>query len=958
MNILADLNPKQKAAVTHGDGPLLIVAGAGTGKTKVITHRIAWLIEQGKAKADEILALTFTEKAAREMQERLFDFELTTIPQHISTFHSFGDELLREYALEAELPPDFQVMGQAEQVIFLDEHLMELPLKALRPHGRPAKYLSGLAGAFSRAKCENKSPEDYAAFVKKETARVKALKDPELKADAQMELTKQQEIAECYAVYERLKAERNKLDYADQVYRPLRLLAGNAVILRRLCEQYKYVLVDEFQDTNVAQHALVTLLAGKNGNLNVVGDDDQSIFSFQGAAISNILGFRKNHPKASEVVLTDNYRSTQQILDGSYRLIKHNADRLEETEGIDKHLKSHAKTGPAVVPILRETVDDEAEWVAEYIAKKAEGKTELAEMAILVRVKSLIDPFTRALARRQIPYLAEGTGRLFDRSEVKLCINWLRAVADPLDSPALGYVATSDAYKLPQDTMIRLAQQMRLRHEPLWDLLAKPDPKTFSPEAAMAAAKLRDDLTRAGAKARDLPVDQLLYGWLEQVGILARLKADEETLAARNLSRFFQRLQQFARTTDDPTVSGWIRYFDDIVALEDESVATETDTDYDAVRILTAHAAKGLEFDVVFVVGLAQAKFPKTFRRDQVNCYPLLEHPPDKDNHLREERRLLYVAMTRARRELFLTAASDYHTKRPWAISEFIAEAIDQSAAGVVPKLRTTPAKRIAQSAPPPPLFAEYNPPERIPLSFTSWNAYQDCPLKYYWDYIIGIREEPDFTLAYGTLIHAVIQQLNQAKLHGHTPKLDEILKWYAEGWRNERFISKAHEAAVFSRGEATLKRFFAEEAKREAPTAVEHPFSFGLAGCTVSGKYDRVDEHKGLTTIVDYKTGDTDQVAADKRVKTDKQLTLYALALFEQTGKLPAQVVFSFVDAGLSAAGTRTERQITKMREAIEQTAADIRAAKFEPNRAQHRCNPFADCPGHRMPHRTSAAF
>jgi ATP-dependent DNA helicase UvrD/PcrA len=959
--LLAGLNPEQRQAVTHGDGPLLILAGAGTGKTKVITHRIAWLIDQKKAKPDEILALTFTEKAASEMADRVYDLvPLGDAPANISTFHSFGDALLREFSYELKLPPNFTIMGEAEQVMFLEQHLFELPLDFLRPPGRPAKFLQKIAKAISRAKNENISPENYAAWVAKEERRVAGLPDPEVKADAQYDLKVQQEIAGAFKLYEQRKLERYRLDYADQVYLAVRLLSRNPVVRRRLRERFKYILVDEYQDTNVVQNQLLNLLAGPEGNLTVVGDDDQSIFAFQGSSISNILGFEETHPRAKRVVLTENYRSTQQILDAAHRLIQQNQDRLELKDQIDKKLTATVPPGPEVALERRQTVEDEADFVAEYIKQKQAKGTKYSEMAILIRVKSLIDPFRQALAVRDIPALAEGTGRLFDEPVIKLCVSFLRAVVDPLDSAALKYLSESSAYRMPQDDIFALAKQMRTTNRPLWELL--PEAKGLTEAGSKAADKIREDLSKAAEQARDLDVGRVLYTWLAATGLLNRLRdeADErDARAARNAAKLFSRLQQFVRSSDDSSAAEWVRHLDDIIAIEDESVAAETDTDYDAVRILTAHSAKGLEFEVVFVSGTAQVKFPLKFNPETISPDPLLKDRPTGSSHLSEERRLFYVAMTRAKRELILTAASDYHTKFPWKISQFASEALGQSLTSILPADSPQPVDRINQSRPAPKVRTPYAAPERIRLSHTSIAAYQTCPLKYYWEFVVGLQEEPSHAMLYGTLMHQVIQEINLARAHGKDVTLEDALGWYEDSWRGEHFMSKEHERSVYEQGKQTLTRFVKEELTREPPTAVEDRFAVPLKGCVVEGKYDRIDRHAGKATIVDYKTGRVNsQAEADRRVKEDKQLTLYSLAYHEQHDALPDQVVFNYIDSALSAVGRRTESAIVRMRSDIERVAADIRAGKFEPNRHPHECSTFADCPGHKPTHRTAEGW
>src|SRR5438876_6795381 len=340
--LLADLTSRQRKAVTHGDGPLLIVAGAGTGKTTVLTRRIAWLIAEKRARPAEILALTFTERAAAEMQERvdrLVPYGYTD--SVISTFHAFGDRLLRDHALEAGLSDRATVLSRAEQVIFLREHLFDLPLDRYRPLGDPTRFLQALVTLISRARDEDVTPAAYRRAS--DALLAEASERPADTALAEA-AAQQAELAALYEAYERLMRQSDRLDFGDQVSLALRTLRDHPAILDAERTRYRYILVDEFQDTNHAQFELVKLLAGgPHANVTVVGDDDQSIYRFRGAALSNILGFRAAYPRAAGVVLTDNFRSRQQILDAAHRLIEHNdPERLEARDGIDKRLRAKA----------------------------------------------------------------------------------------------------------------------------------------------------------------------------------------------------------------------------------------------------------------------------------------------------------------------------------------------------------------------------------------------------------------------------------------------------------------------------------------------------------------------------------------------------------------------------------------------------------------------------------------
>jgi DNA helicase-2/ATP-dependent DNA helicase PcrA len=342
--LLADLTARQRKAVTHGDGPLLIVAGAGTGKTTVITRRIAWLIAEKRALPSEVLALTFTDRAAFEMIERVDRL----VPYghndaQISTFHAFGDRLLRDHALEAGLSDQSTVLSRAEQIIFLREHLFELPLDRYRPLGDPTRFLSALVTLISRLRDEDVAPGAYQAAAGRMADAAAAAPDDEPLVER---AATHAELAATYDAYERLMRGSDRIDFGDQVSLSLRLLREHPAVLAEVRGRYRYILVDEFQDTNHAQWELVKLLAAEHGNVTVVGDDDQSIYRFRGAALGNILGFRETYPKAGSVVLVDNYRSRQPILDAAHRLIRHNdPERLEAREGIDKRLKARSKFG-------------------------------------------------------------------------------------------------------------------------------------------------------------------------------------------------------------------------------------------------------------------------------------------------------------------------------------------------------------------------------------------------------------------------------------------------------------------------------------------------------------------------------------------------------------------------------------------------------------------------------------
>ena len=438
------LNRQQKIAINHNQGPLLIIAGAGTGKTTVITERIKRLITKGRAKPAEILALTFTEKAAREMEERIdIAMPYGYVQMWVATFHAFCDRLLRAEAINIGLDSSFRLLTEAESLLFLRRRLFDFALDYFRPHGNPTKFLQGILEHFNRLKDEDVSSQQYKTY-----AESLAKKDTE-------ERKKTLELALAYETYERLKVKEGIMDFADLISNTLKLLRTRRNILAMYQKQFNYILVDEFQDTNIAQNEIAMLLAGKRANLTCVCDDDQAIYRWRGAAVSNIIQFKKRFPNAKIISLTRNYRSTQEILDRSYDLIQHNnPDRLEVKERINKKLISYkGKRGEKIRFLFTNRVEDEAESVGKEIQHLIKRKAyDWKDIAILVRANNHAEPFIRTLIRKGIPFQFLGPGQLFRQEEVKDLIAYLKLLANYEDSVAMYRMLTMKIFDLsPRD---------------------------------------------------------------------------------------------------------------------------------------------------------------------------------------------------------------------------------------------------------------------------------------------------------------------------------------------------------------------------------------------------------------------------------------------------------------------------------------------------------------------------
>ncbi|MDR7484147.1 MAG: ATP-dependent DNA helicase [Armatimonadota bacterium] len=956
---LEGLTDAQAAAVTHGEGPLLIVAGAGTGKTLVITRRIAWLIATRRARPAEILALTFTEKAAAEMELRVDQMvPYGYVDTWISTFHAFGDRVLREQALEAGLGPDFRVLSRAEQFIFFRDRLFEMPLERYRPPGDPTRYIDAILSLISRAKDEDISPETYEAYALRLLAE--AAPQPDLREAAAAHL----ELARVYAAYQRLLRATGRVDFGDLIALPLRLFRDRPDILRRYQDRFRYILVDEFQDTNHAQFELVKLLAAPHRNITVVGDDDQSIYKFRGAAISNILGFTTAYPDAAQVVLTANFRSPQTVLDAAYRLIQHNnPDRLEIRSQLDKRLVAQKPGGAPVRHLRFETLSDEADAVAAMIAEHLAGGGRARDCAILVRANQDAEPFMRALNVRAIPWWFSGTRGLYDREEVRLAMAFLRVLADPDDNLSLYYLGTSPLYLIHPTDMARALSHAHRRHRSLEYLFRRlreeRSPRDLdeltaeiSPESRASIARLVEDLDEMRTLMRHHATGRVLYEYLvTRTGYIRRLATsgepgDEAKVA--NLARLFDIVARHGDVAVYDRVPEFVRRMEDLIAAGDDPPTPDPDPDFDGVHILTVHKAKGLEFPIVFIVNCVADKFPSRSRSEPLELPDDLvrdkEVLPTGDSHLQEERRLFYVGMTRARERLVLTSGRDYGRIRPRKVSRFVLEALDEP--GVDPDaVRASPLEAIARHAPPadPPEVSGGLPgivPADAPihLSFRQVDDYQVCPLKYKYAHVLRVPLLRDHRVVYGTAVHAGAMEYNRRRSRGQPVALEDLYRAFEQAWVTEGFVSREHEDQRLAEGREVLATFLAfQQATGATPTMVESRFSFQVGATRVRGRWDRVDirRHDGgdEVIIIDFKTSDVRaQKDADRRAKESLQLAIYALAYERHYGRLPDRLELHFLGARqvLVGATAPTRPMLDEAAEAIERAAAGIRMQRF----------------------------
>lgn len=977
MDIFESLNSAQRKAITFGEGPLLIVAGAGTGKTTVITQRIAWLIEQKKAKPDEILAITFTDKAAGELEERVDQLmPYGYVDLWISTFHALGERILKAEALEIGLDSNFELLDKVGQWQFIRRHLFEFDLNYWRPLGSPTRFIYALATHFSRLKDENISPQEYREYVKNLSKKKTGI-DVE-------EIDKIAELAGAYEKYEELKTKEGYLDFGDLITTPITLFTKRQKILDTYRAKFKYILVDEFQDTNWAQYILIRMLSAPRNNLTVVGDDDQSIYKFRGAAISNILEFKKDFPDAAEIVMTTNYRSRQNILDRAYQFIQlNNPNRLEarlstaagrqgselESEVTKKLVSTHGGKG-IFEHLHTKTLEDEVLSVIKKIVelKKKHAKLSWDDFAILVRANDTAIPFMNSLAYHAIPYQFVASRGLFSKPEVMDLIAYLKLLDNYHESTALFRVLSMPVYEFRLLDIMRMMEFARRKNISLFEALTKvrsiPNLHT---ETMDKVQSFLDIMKKHAEAAKTQNVTQVLYQFMNDSGLMKQYTKNvnrEKAEKILNIREFFSYVTEFERQEDHASVSRFVEHLNlAIESGEEGSLAGLSEEGPEAVKIMTIHAAKGLEFTYVFLVNLVDKRFPTIERKDPIEIPDGLikESIPEGDIHLEEERRLFYVGVTRAKHGVFFTSADDYGGARKKKASRFLHEIGFGESKAAKPALKQTSlldqrfqdplgAKLRKETA----SFEEILPQK---FSFTQLKAFETCPYQYRFAHILKVPVRGKGVFSFGKSIHQTLKDFyvlvqkrmsptlfDEKKLStaGPVVTLAELMDLYEKNWIDEWYDSAEHMAERKKQGKKFLEEFYAKHsATLKSPKFLEQPFNIKVGEYTIKGVIDRVDvltKQKGNdeVEIIDYKTG---RVPKSKDDVDLEQLLIYAIASKEIFGDIPRKLTYYFLDDNQEFSYEPADEAVKKVKDRVYKTITEIKTSDFHPTPSPNVC-------------------
>lgn len=610
MEYLENLNSEQKKAVLATEGPVLILAGAGSGKTRVITHRICYLIDYKTIQPESICAVTFTNKAAEEMKERIEKMLSPTIANRvmIRTFHSLCLFILRKESMYANLRDDFTVYDTELQDSLVKECMKELgyDIKQLKP--------STVSSFISQAKDNLVYPDNYCDYFGRDQFTIK--------------------IENIYSLYEKKKKSRNALDFGDLIFLTAILFKSNPKVLKKYANKWKYLMVDEYQDTNRAQYELVRILGSQHNNLCVVGDDDQSIYSWRGADINNILSFHKDFSNTLIIKLEENYRSTPEILKAASSIISNNIKRTNKT------IYTNNPSGEKISFNSFDNEWEEAESVVQNILNyKEKYKNQFIDFAIFYRTNAQSRYFEEALRKNKIPYKIFGGFRFFDRKEIKDIIAYLNVIANPLDSTSLLRIINTPSRGIG-DATIEKIQNYSIEHG--LSLLESLDKEIHGiKKATISKLKELKNLIlhyHYLAEKKHSP-SEICKNVIEESGLRRELESEsseESTSRLENLNEFLNSIEDYERSTKDPSLSEFLNNIS-LVTSEQENPELK-----DYVVLMTVHNSKGLEFNYVFITGLEEGTFPHALSMDE-------------EESLEEERRLMYVAITRARKKCFLS---------------------------------------------------------------------------------------------------------------------------------------------------------------------------------------------------------------------------------------------------------------------------------------------------------------
>lgn len=892
------LNAEQKDAVDTIEGPVMVIAGPGTGKTQILAMRIANILQKTQTNPSNIFCLTFTNSGVQAMKKRLLSIIGPTSYQvHVTTFHTFCNEVISLYPEKFIIAKKLNQLTDLEQIFIIQKILERNNYKIIKPFKSPFHYQRSITAAISDLKQENIAPDVFNKMVKTELQNFDnspdlyhqkgphegKMKSKYLTEKANSE--KNLELADIYKQYQAELQKEGKYDFADMILFVLKAFENDPEILAIYQEKYQYILIDEYQDTNSAQNKIISILGSfyDNPNIFVVGDDEQSIFRFQGASLENILFFKEIYPKAKIVVLTNNYRSTQQILDISRSIIENNRNQIFNFLSVSKNLISKVSHHGTVEIGEFSSGSVESFFVAKKI-KELLINTHISPTEIAVIYKEhkdgeeIIDFFSKL----DIPYILEIGGNVLEDPEIDKILSYLKALNFGLGNfdnqalieimhyPFFG-ISPLDIYKV-----IVAANKARVN---IFDVISN---NKLLDELGLEEAEALKEFVKTFLECRNIANSSNFAHAFEEIinktGYLNYLLTLGESVHHLNrLQSLFDEIKLTNTKDKSIKLSGYLKHLDLLQENEIPIKERSISPNFEGVRLMTAHKSKGLEFEYVFIPHCTDKHWGNKAKKELIKLpRSILKRRPSKDEDNEEERRLFYVALTRTKKHAYLTYANSYgESDNPTLTvpSVFISEIPKTKISNIDTKsyedkfderLLLTFANKKWQ---PSKALKEFlsNLIHDFVLSPTSLNSYLECPQKFFYDNILRVPKTKDFSQSYGTAVHKALELLfKKFKRDFRIPAKAEFIKDFVSALKEEIFTSEEEERA-FGKGTEILSKYYdfyiQEWQKRGVPLNCEYDFSrhdVHFKDIPITGKIDRIDLINGLSNnvkIVDYKT-------------------------------------------------------------------------------------------------------
>jgi ATP-dependent DNA helicase UvrD/PcrA len=971
------LNPEQRKAVEHGEGPLMVIAGPGSGKTRVITQRVVYLLENVPGlRPENILALTFTDKAAGEMKSRIRKElpGLDTSP-HISTFHSFCYGVLRQRHFDRKL------LDKVDIWIFLRRRMGQLGLEYYQKLAAPGAFLHDLNNFFAQCQDELVGPDEFEAYVRKREnefqARTASL-DPAERLLQEEELRKQQELARVFRTSRRLIEEAGYSSLGTLISEVVQLWDREPESLEEYHRQFRYILVDEFQDSNYGQVQLLKGLVAPPFNITAVGDPDQAIYRFRGAAHGTFDMFKQVFPAPEEVFLNRNYRSTRKILRASDVVIAQN-----KHEGSKPKLVTENPEGTNVFLLSSPDYVVEAGGVARLVQDLVQGKRAIKEISILYRAHSHRDLLVREFQRRQIPFVIRGLS-LLSTTIIRDLLAYLRLVHSPHDNISLTRVLLERRWNFPENLALDLRKQAARGRCSIYDAIRQSEQSLFKADLQSTRwQELKSILGELRKKAERVSMTYLL----DRMAELLQLRFVPGSSDAACLEAFKKFLEKWEEKSETQNLSEFMEYFGYFLEAGGKIEVPEPPGPANAVHMMSVHASKGLEFPVVFILSVTSRRFPHGEQK------PVIEFPddlrkcpvPPVNLHLEEERRLFYVAMTRAREQLYVSGVCRKGRKASVFIEDLLSDPVvkgrditqiefEEKAEKAEPaKLASkegTRNKRPAQQSlfgEPAPAPDTVRPPlaewaQAVPaapsdgklrLSATAIETYLECPLKFKFGHLYRIPTGPQAALTFGNVMHQSVRHYFKLRKEGKVA-FDDLSQFYLGSWKNVGFEDSYQEETYQKSGLSQLREF--TDRHNAMPIAAESVrmevhFELDVQDVVLEGRIDQINpatsREPTLVQLVDYKTG---QPRTQKDADKSLQLSVYALAARQQMGLEPQGLIFYNLTNNQPVASVRTRKELEAVQQKIMSVAEEIRRMIFPPapGFACRYCEFVPVCPAH----------